>query len=190
MPVESAFRAQSGSIVLACDARYDGVRASSAIWVSDDDGLTWYNPAPQDDKGTIGGIHACVAQLSDGRLLAYGRGGDVDDTMPKSISSNMGQSWSIGASQFPGIGSRQRSVLMRLQEGPLLLVSFDSDGIFATVSLDEGESWRERKYLASEEKSYLAGTQSANGLIHIVASIIDEHYCFNLKWLYDDYNCR
>ena len=190
MPCESVFRAQSGSIVLACDARYDGDPSRSAIWVSDDDGLTWYNPAPSDDKGTIGGIHACVAQLSDGRLVAYGRGGDVDDTMPKSVSSNMGQSWSIGASQFPGIGSRQRSVLMRLQEGPLLLVSFDSDGIFATVSLDEGESWRERKYLTSETKAYLGGTQSPNGLIHIVASIIDEHYCFNLKWLYGDYNCR
>ena len=190
MPCESVFRTQSGSIVLACDSRYDDDPARSAIWVSDDDGLTWYNPAPRDDKGTIGGIHACVAELSDGRLLAYGRGGDIDDTMPKSISTNMGQSWSINRSAFPGIGSRQRAVLLRLQEGPILLVSFDSDGIFATVSLDEGQSWQQRKELSSSSKSYLAGTQSANGLIHIIASIIDEHYCFNLKWLYDDYNCR
>jgi len=189
MPCESVFRTQSGSIVLACDARYDGDPSRSAIWVSDDNGMIWYNPAPEDDKGTIGGIHACVAELSDGRLLAYGRGGDVDDTMPKSISSDMGQSWSIGASQFPGIGSRQRSVLMRLKEGPLLLVSFDSDGIFATVSLNQAQSWQNRKYLTSDEKGYLAGTQSADGLIHIVASIVDEHYSFNLKWLYDDYKC-
>jgi hypothetical protein len=110
--------------------------------------------------------------------------------MPKSISTDMGQSWSIGASQFPGIGSRQRAVLMRLQEGPILLVSFDSGGIFATVSLDEGQSWQPRKYLTSGTKSYLAGTQSPDGVIHVVGSLINQHFSFNLKWLYDGYICQ
>jgi sulfatase modifying factor 1 len=189
MNCESVFRTRSGSIVLATDSRYSGDPARSAIWVSDDDGLTWYNPAPRDDKGLIGGIHACVVELDDGRLMAYGRGGEVNGTMPKSISADMGQSWTIGSSQFPGIGSRQRSVLLRLKEGPILLVSFDSDGIFATVSLDEGQTWKPRRYLTSETKTYLAGKQSPDGVIHIVASIINQHYSFNLKWVYSGYNC-
>ena len=44
--------------------------------------------------------------------------------MPMSISDDMGKTWKYVASELPPIDGGQRLVLMRLNEGPLLLVSF------------------------------------------------------------------
>ena len=79
--------------------------------------------------GTIAGIHAGVVQLSDGRFMAFGRGDGIVDKdglerMPMSLSEDNGRTWTYSASEFPPIDGGQRLVLMRLQEGPVLLVSF------------------------------------------------------------------
>ncbi|MHC4501356.1 MAG: exo-alpha-sialidase, partial [Planctomycetota bacterium] len=147
MPVESVFRTSGGLILLPCDAN-----PGTAIWLSNDNGQTWYDPG-----GTIAGIHAGVVQLDDGRLMAFGRGDNIDGKMPKSISTDMGQTWAYSASEFPPVSGGQRLILMRLQEGPILFVSFtgsggmlipDVDGnerqvygMFAALSYDEGETW-------------------------------------------------
>ncbi|MHC4575410.1 MAG: SUMF1/EgtB/PvdO family nonheme iron enzyme, partial [Planctomycetota bacterium] len=152
MPVESVFRTSGGSIILPCDAALDSDPRGTAIWVSEDNGLTWYDPG-----GTIAGIHAGVLQLNDGRLMALGRGGNIDDKMPESISTDMGQTWTYSASEFPPVRGGQRAVLRRLHEGPILLVSFTGSdgmvfqdaygneqrmyGMFAALSYDEGQSW-------------------------------------------------
>jgi hypothetical protein len=109
-----------------------------------------------DAGGTIAGIHACVAQLTDGRLMAFGRGDNIEDMMPMSISDDMGRSWKRSASMFTPVGGGQRPVILRLKEGPLCLVSFANKGIkirdasggkrevkgmFAAVSHDDGKSW-------------------------------------------------
>jgi hypothetical protein len=155
MPIESIFRTGDNCIVLPCDA-VTGGSGGSAIYLSSDDGRTW-----SDAGGTIAGIHACVAQLDDGRLLAFGRGDNIDDRMPMSISDNMGKSWSYKASCFPPIGGGQRPVILKLKEDPLVLVSFSGSrkrkeniavtdrkgvkkqmtGMFAALSLDGGRSW-------------------------------------------------
>jgi len=124
MPIPSVFRAQDGTIVLPSDAGHD-----TALYLSRDNGKTWH-----DAGGRIAGIHAGVAQLQDGRLLAFGRGGgtgvgggldrNLEGMMPMSISEDMGRTWSYGPSPFPSISFGQRLVLMRLREGPLLFVSF------------------------------------------------------------------
>lgn len=44
--------------------------------------------------------------------------------MPMSISKDMGKTWTYYASEFPPIDGGQRLVFMRLNEGPLLLISF------------------------------------------------------------------
>ena len=41
-----------------------------------------------------------------------------------SISEDGGRSWTYSASEFPPIDGGQRLILMRLNEGPILLVSF------------------------------------------------------------------
>jgi len=155
MPIESIFRTASGSLLLPCDA-VTGGNGGSAIYLSPDNGRTW-----KDGGGTIAGIHACVAQLEDGRLIAFGRGDNVDNQMPKSVSADNGRTWEITASGFPRVGGGQRPVLLRLQEGPLLLVSFtgsrsrqefmpitdasgkqrDVTGMYVAVSRDSGRTW-------------------------------------------------
>lgn len=76
-------------------------------------------------------------------------------------------------------------------------------GIFAAISYDDGKTWPVKKLLSdgqhrfmdggawtgnfimdethSEPRGYFAGTQSPDGMIHIISS--KNHYRFNLKWL-------
>jgi hypothetical protein len=70
---------------------------------------------------------------------------------------------------------------MRLNEGPLLLVSFDRGEIFAALSLDEGASWPVRKPLDDGRRGYLAAVQTPDNLIHLITSRL--YYRFNLAWL-------
>lgn len=229
-----------GWIIQACDAG-PGSHDGAAIHVSRDGGQTWTDPwdgAPTPDfkpggTGTsIAGIHAGVVTLTDGSLLALGRGNSLPDNegrlrMPMSRSTDMGRTWHYEASPFPPIDGGQRLVLMRLREGPLLLVAFtdhpqrtpeadrgmdfiDKDGsvakgygMYVALSYDEGRTWPVRRLLTdgrkrflnggawtgyfemdathAEPRGYLAGTQSPDGVIHILSSRL--HYRFNLAWV-------
>ena len=166
MPVESVFRAQDGSIILPCDA-VTGGSGGTALWVSRDEGETWHDAGgllpswEGPGVGTIAGIHAGVVQLRDSRLMAFGRGDNIDGMMPKSISTDMGKTWTYSASTFPPISGGQRLVLLRLQEGPIFFASFigsrrepepmpitDASGVerlvtglFGALSFDDGETW-------------------------------------------------
>ncbi|MHC4638471.1 MAG: SUMF1/EgtB/PvdO family nonheme iron enzyme [Planctomycetota bacterium] len=133
---ESAFRTKEGYFVLPCDATPSG-SGGTAVHISRDNGLTW-----EDAGGTLAGIHGGVSQLTDGRLIAFGRGDEIAGkvrswmaarvigdrsplprAMTMSISSDMGKSWTYQKSVFPSIGGGQRVAFMRLKEGPLLLAS-------------------------------------------------------------------
>ncbi|MEO8026178.1 MAG: SUMF1/EgtB/PvdO family nonheme iron enzyme [Bryobacteraceae bacterium] len=160
MPIQSVFHAADGSIVLASDAN-----PGSTVIVSKDNGKTWAEAG-----GKIAGIHAGVVQLKDGSLMALGRGDDIDGFMPKSISKDMGKSWTYSASPFQPVRGGQRPVLIRLAEGPLLFISFGGaktqpgnkdmmikdasgkerpvSGLFAALSYDEGETWPMRKLVS------------------------------------------
>lgn len=118
---------------------------------SRDGGVTWEDrwdgaPLPDFKEGgrgsTIAGIHAGVVQLSDGSLMALGRGNSIPGPdgkprMPMSISHDMGRTWTYHASELPPIDGGQRLVLRRLNEGPLLLVSF-TDHPQRTPEADRG----------------------------------------------------
>lgn len=157
--ISSMIRTQEGYLVVAADAVSTG-EGGTAIHVSRDEGKTWNDPG-----GTIAGIHASVVQLNDGRLMAFGRGDNIDGRMPKSVSTDMGETWEYTASDFPPIRSTQRIVLLRLKEGPLFFASFADNmkfedangdeyhgsGLFAAVSYDEGETWPVKRLIAPEE---------------------------------------
>lgn len=166
--ISSEFRSREGWLILPCDATTAG-NGGSALQISKDGGQTWFDPG-----GTIAGIHAGVTQLKDGRLLAFGRGDDIEGMMPQSISDDMGKTWTYSASPWPTIGGGQRLVLMKLNEGPLLFVSFTDNssrlksprglpfkdaagneftgyGMFAALSLDEGRTWSVRKLMTAGE---------------------------------------
>lgn len=175
MPIATAIGLSDGhSILLPCDA-VTGNQGGTAVHVSHDDGKTWFDPGrdtkplrllhykPGLTSGTIAGIHAKVVQLHDGRLMAFGRQDSIDGHMPVSYSSNLGRTWTYAATPFLPIVSGQRLVLMRLNEGPLLLVSFANEpgmkfkdahghtfighGMFAALSFDDGKTWPTRKLL-------------------------------------------
>jgi sulfatase modifying factor 1 len=151
---EPAFRTQDGAIVFGADAIY-----GSTVWISRDNGLTWHDPG-----GTLNGIHAGIVQLTDGRLMALGRGMNVDGMMPKSISDDMGKSWQVSASPLGPLTGGQRMALMRLKEGPLFLASFtdkmtitdasgkkrDVSGLFGALSFDDGVSWPVRRLITDD----------------------------------------
>ncbi len=170
MPIASVFRRKDGSILLACDA-VSGGNGGTAIWISEDDGETWSDPGqaqpiPEftDGKsgGWIAGIHAAVVELTDGRLMAYGRGDTINGKMPKSVSEDDGKTWHYSASPFPPVSGGQRCVFLRLREGPILLASFTGSrktpetmpivdasgkersvtGLFTALSYNDGETWQ------------------------------------------------
>jgi hypothetical protein len=167
--ISGTLMTKAGVLIQNCDA-VPGGNGGTALHISRDGGRTWTDPGKGKPppkfteggkgEGTIAGIHAKVAELGDGRLLAFGRGDTINGRMPMSISSDLGKTWTYRASPFPPISGGQRLVLKRLLEGPLLFASFTSGrgrpeangmtfvdrkgkeftgyGLYAAVSFDEG----------------------------------------------------
>lgn len=192
--IAGTIRTREGWLVQACDAG-PGSHDGAAIHISKDGGETWQDPwdgAPLPDfqdggtGTTIAGIHAGIVQLKDGRLMALGRGNSIRNAegklrMPMSISDDWGKSWHYTATELPPIDGGQRLILMRLNEGPLLLVSFTDHplrtpkeergmifpdregnsyrgyGLYAALSYDEGKSWPVRKLLTDGTPRFLNG---------------------------------
>ena len=163
-PVTTVFRARDGRILLPVDAFWLREGGATALWMSADEGKTWSIT----DTGSTG-IHAGFVQLTDGRLLSFGRYRQFESTqMPQSLSRDMGKTWTRSDSQFPPVSGGQRLVLMRLREGAILLVSFTDPnkngkrgivvpdaaggtrrvyGMYAAVSFDEGKTWPVKKLI-------------------------------------------
>jgi hypothetical protein len=155
-----------GDMIVLCDDTGPTAAFGSNLYLSTDGGKTWADPRgdwdtpPELVEGgtghTIAGIHAGIVQLDDGRLLAMGRGQNIDDKMPLSISDDMGKTWTYHTSPFPPVGGGQRLALLKLREGPMMLASFDNDGwtltdasgterkvkgLFTSISEDGGKTW-------------------------------------------------
>ena len=216
-------RLSDGTIVMPSDAGYSGMNDDGTVlWRSRDLGESWSemtrygwnsNEFSKDGgrAGWIAGIHAPFAVLADGRYLAFGRGCNIGDQMPMSLSSDEGKTWTYQASPFPLILSGQRPALLRLREGPILFASYTDSkirkprqgmdfvdesgavrrglGLFAALSFDEGKSWQHHKLIPadatkpweSDRTGYLFCVQTPDGMIHMVSS--KKYYQFNLAWL-------
>ncbi len=75
--------------------------------------------------------------------------------MPQSISSDMGKTWTYSASPFPEIGGGQRLALLRLKEGPIILISFtDSSKKRKNRSWDAAEGMSLYTRDGKKEKAY------------------------------------
>lgn len=193
--ISGTFETGSGYMIQPCDA-HPSSNGGTAIHISYNGGLTWNNPAAKapvhefksgNKGGLIAGIHAGVAELNDGSLLAFGRGDEIEGKLAQSISKDMGRTWEYMPSEFPPIGSGQRLILKRLREGPLLLISFTDSanykfnsgsdeakpkgiiaknalgeeelvyGMFAALSYDEGKTWPVKKLISSGEARNCSG---------------------------------
>lgn len=184
---------RQGWLVQLCDAE-PGPRGGTAMYISKDKGAHWslanestVTPVYKNGNtgGLIAGIHGAVVQRNDGSLLALGRNDDImaldssGERMPMSISKDMGKTWQYFPSEFPPVNSGQRIVLRRLNEGPLLLISFThcpgkskqegmlfkkpggntfkGYGLYAAVSFDEGKTWPIKKLLTDGTTRVLNG---------------------------------
>lgn len=184
-----------GKIIQPCDANPAGA-GGTAIHISEDRGETWEDPGAGDKidefkEGkvgrTIAGIHAGVVCLKNGDLMALGRGDDIGGCMPKSISKDNGKTWTYTSSGLPPISGGQRLGLRRLNEGPILLVSFTDTretylearegrtqlrgivgtdakghqntiyGMYVALSYDEGITWPVKKVISSGQIQEVEG---------------------------------
>ena len=171
-------RLKDGTLVLGNDAR------QCSLVFSHDGGKTWnFNDVQQrpsdfrpGGKGVrYPGIHAPMVQLADGRIMAFSRNDPPEDQAkfggktPASFTGDLGKTWTYEATEFPAISSVQRQVLLRLNEGPILLCSFTDQsrdwkkpkglpfkceggefigtGLFTAVSFDEGKTWPLRRLI-------------------------------------------
>lgn len=206
-PINTVIHAKDGYYYVACDA---SIGAASVLWRSKDL-IHWENP-----KGRTAGRHSTVVELKDGRLLAMGgKNSDIDGYMPKSISSDRGDSWEISKTTFPACSSGQRPCIIRLQSGRLLMCgdyqtkegarpkdAKDHEwGSYVAYSEDEGETWKIKKLWGTQNRKntpwqfggahtigYSVCRQSQDGLIHIITSNNHPclHLCFNEAWLLSD----
>ncbi|MBD3353057.1 MAG: SUMF1/EgtB/PvdO family nonheme iron enzyme [Candidatus Lokiarchaeota archaeon] len=200
--ISGTFLNKNGEIIQLCDATPHG-SGGTAFWLGKKRGTSWKDlgrdelgklrKKPRFKKGRkgswIAGIHAKAAQLDGGSYIAFGRSNNIRKgwrmRMPKSISYDGGKTWNYYPSVFPPITYGQRSVLLKLREGPLFLASFTDTilssgkkmykvlrgmdlpihngtikkcyGIFGAISYDGGESWPTRRfiYLSKDKESKL-----------------------------------
>lgn len=193
--IQPAFVTRDGVLVQPCDARPVG-SGGTCLFMSRDGGKTWVDPGEGKPapvfadgavvEGTAAGIHAGIVELLDGRLLALGRGDAIVDPgtglarTPMSLSGDLGATWTCSPSPFGRIGMGQRPVLMRLREGPIMLVAFTSNrikeplrypttfidqqghaftgnGMYAALTFDEGRTWPLWKLLTPGTGEYDGG---------------------------------
>jgi hypothetical protein len=134
------------------------------------------------------GNHVGGVELNDGRIMTFSRDkGKMFGSLPKSISTDQGRTFTFSKTEFPGIGTVMRLALIRLEYSepaldpdgkgrkPILLVSIAPDGMkgkdangkdatiygtYAAVSWDEGQTWPVKRVMSNVKtgsKKYMAG---------------------------------
>jgi hypothetical protein len=162
------------------------------LWATSDNGKTWYDTA-----GRTNGRHTTFALLSDGTTI-LGMGGkntDIDGYMPKSISANGGRTYEYSKTPFCKQGSNQRPSVLRLKSSRLFFAAdfqhisgdqpeaISQRGSFVALSEDDGETWRTKKLIGTQQHEdpqrhkgantigYSAARQAPNGLIHLITTM-------------------
>jgi hypothetical protein len=175
----SAFKTVDGTLVLACDG--DNHRDERLV-TSADGGKTW-KVARGDLRKAAGkyAIHPAAAPGAGGTVLAFLRG---PDPLPVAVSADLGETWEMKATPFPGISVGQKAAALRLASGALLLCSFDNKartGAFAALSPDDGRTWPHVRRLEGVD-GYLAAAQGPDGTIFVVGSRMS-CVAFNEAWV-------
>jgi len=142
--MQTVFRTSGGAVVIPAD--------DHNLFISLDNTRTWFSPCGGNGPA---GIHTPIIELKNHTLMSFGRYGEIDGKMPKSLSQNLGRTWTHTAGVFTGIGGGQRATMMRLKQGPIFFASFAKNmimtdgcgekstcsGLFAALSFDEGLTW-------------------------------------------------
>lgn len=190
-PMISIIQQPDGSLIMPSDVGGNG----SGLFLSRDDGDSWTEISqygwnaeefgkPGATAGWMSGVHNIPVRLADGTWMSFGRtgaqdqAGGIDGRAPMSISKDDGKTWTYQASPFPEIANSQKPSMIRLEEGPILLIWFtdvvsrvlkrkntteqgmdfvDSNGrthrgygMFTALSFDEGRTWPARKLIPED----------------------------------------
>jgi hypothetical protein len=100
------------------------------------------------------------------------------------VSTDLGETWEMKATPFPGLSVGQKAAALRLASGAILLCSFDNrgkTGAFAALSSDDGRTWPHVRRLEGVD-GYLAAAQGPDGTIHVVGSRMS-CVAFNEAWV-------
>jgi len=178
-PINSVVRGPDGSIYLPTDStgkQPDGNSSISAVWVTHDEGKTWY-----DTGGRTGGRHSTIVFRNDGALMAWGgKNSAIDKRMPLAVSTDGGKTYTKSATAFDVLGSGERPSIIRLADSKLFFVEDQNptgrpkkhdEGAQVALSSDEGKTWH-IKHLPKDITTvgYTTATQSKDGIIHVVTS--------------------
>jgi hypothetical protein len=167
----SAFVTKDGAIVLACDG---DLHKDERLIVSRDHGETW-KVAKGDIRKSAGKgvIHPAIAPLKDGTIVSFLRG---PDPMPMALSKDLGDTWEIKPTPFPGISGGMKATALRLSSGALLLCSIDAkkrilpdSRTYAALSLDDGKTWPHVRQVEGVG-GYMSLAQAPNGVIYLFGS--------------------
>src|SRR5436190_24292744 len=140
-----------------------------------------------------------------------GKSSQIDNFMPRAISSDGGRSSTVSKTPFCWLGSNQRPALIRLASGRLFFAGdlqnekgsqpagFTEHGAIVALSDDDGETWRTRKLpgtqphetparakqLGGGTLGYTVARQAPNGVIHLIATMTEPclHFEFNEEWI-------
>src|SRR5205807_2400219 len=144
------------------------------LLISADAGKSW-KVTGGDMRKSAGGryvIHPAVIQRGDGAFLSFLRG---PDPMPVLVSKDLGETWVVQETPFPGIGGGQKAAVLRLASGAMLLCSMDRSkklvggGAFAALSFDDGKTWPHVRKVEGTG-GYMALAQTPNGVIYLVGT--------------------
>ncbi len=176
-------KTKDGVLVLACDGDN---HKDERFMISRDDGKTWSVAKGDMRKSNAGkySIHPAIFQRGDGAIMTYLRG---PHPMPVAISKNLGDTFTMEETKFPGISSGMKTTVLKLQSGAVLLCSIDrtkelvGGGTFAALSLDDGKTWPHIRKVEGAE-GYMSLAQGPNGVIYLNGSRLGI-VAFNEAWV-------
>ncbi|MHC4344289.1 MAG: SUMF1/EgtB/PvdO family nonheme iron enzyme [Planctomycetota bacterium] len=125
-------RTKEGHLIFPADAP-----GGTGLYLSPDGGQSWQMVTNNVTGGNIRGTHAAALQLADGSLMGFGRGKPIEGRMPMSLSKDMGKTFTYSPTVFPPVSGGQRTVLLRLREGPILHVTFTDTADYKQVIVDK-----------------------------------------------------
>jgi formylglycine-generating enzyme len=176
-------KTKDGALVLACDG---DKHKDERFLVSKDNGMTW-RTSGGDMRKSCGGnyvIHPTIFQRDDGTIFSYLRG---PNPMPAAVSKDLGETFTMVETIFPGIGTGQKAAVLKLRSGAVLLCSIDrtrklvGGGTFAALSLDDGKTWPHVRKIEGTG-GYMALAQGDNGVIFLNGSQL-QIVAFNEAWV-------
>ncbi len=181
----SGFVKKDGTIHVAIDC---GGHHGEKLLIGRELGKAW-TVAAGDLREAVGGtyaIHPAIAPANGGVIVAFMRG---PDPMPRLVSKDRGESWSVRDTPFGGIGVGQKVAALRLDSGALLLCANDTHkppitgkrGTLVALSNDDGATWSHVRHLPGVG-GYMSAAQAVNGVIYVFGTRMS-CIAFNEAWL-------